>query len=86
MQNGHDDFCGGHAFSGVDIDGNSAPIVRDGDGLIGVDRNDNTIAKSGQGFVDGVVDDLENHVVQAGAVIGISDVHSGALPHRFKPL
>ena len=36
------------------------------------------IAVAGQGLVDGVVDDLEDHVVQAASVIGISDVHSGA--------
>jgi len=34
------------------------------------------IAIARQGLVDRVVDDLENHVVQAGTVIGVPDVHS----------
>ena len=34
-------------------------------------------------FVDRVVENLENHVVQT-ALIGIADVHSGPFPNRFK--
>ena len=47
---------------------------------------DDAVAVAGQGLVDGVVDDLENHVVQAGAVIGVADVHAGSFPHRIKTL
>ena len=39
---------------------------------------------AGQRFVDRVVHHLEHHVVQAGAVGGVADVHAGALAHRFK--
>jgi hypothetical protein len=35
-------------------------------------------------FVDRVVDDLENHVVQAGAIIGIADVHSGPFSNSLQ--
>ena len=86
VQHGHDDFGRGAALFRVDIDRNAAAVVRDGDGLIGVDRDDDPIAMTGQRLVDGVVDDLENHVVQAGAVIGVADVHSGAFAHRVKTL
>ena len=47
---------------------------------------DDAVAMAGQRLVDGVVDDLENHVVQAGAVIGVADVHAGPFAHRVKTL
>src|SRR5262249_32531165 len=43
-------------------------------------------AEAGERLVDGIVDDLENHVMQAGAVVGVADVHPGPLAHRFEPL
>ena len=41
---------------------------------------------TGQGFVDGVVDNLENHVVQTGAIVGVTDVHTGPFAHGFEAL
>jgi hypothetical protein len=40
---------------------------------------------TGQRLVDRVVHDLEDHVVQAGAVIGVADVHSGRLRTASRP-
>ena len=37
-------------------------------------------------FVDGVVEHFEHHVVQAGAVGRVADVHAGALAHRVQAL
>ncbi len=84
VQHGHDDFGGGTAFFGVDVDRDTAAVVFDGDGFVGVDRDDDAIAVARERFVDGVVDDLEHHVVQAGAVIGVTDVHSGPLADRVE--
>ena len=44
-----------------------------------MDRHEHLVAVAGQRFVDGVVDDLEHHVVQAGAVVHVADVHAGTL-------
>ncbi len=44
------------------------------------------VAIARQRFVDGVVHHLEDHVVQAGPVAGIADVHAGPLAHGFQPL
>ena len=41
---------------------------------------------SGQCFVDRVVRDLENHMMQARPVIGIADVHAGPLAHCVETL
>ena len=51
-----------------------------------MDDDVDAIAEAGERLVDGVVDDLVHHVVQAGAVIGVADVHAGALAHRLQAL
>ena len=84
VQHGHDDFGGGTTFFGVDVDRDAAAVVLDGDGFVGVDRDDNAVAMAGERFVDSVVDDLEHHVVQAGAIVGVADVHSGPLTDRVE--
>ena len=40
-------------------------------------------AETGQRFVDGVVDDLGDEMMQA-ALGGVADVHSGAFANRFE--
>ena len=39
---------------------------------------------TGQGLIDRVVDDLKHHVMQAGSVAGIADIHAGAFAHGFE--
>ena len=41
---------------------------------------------TGERLVDRIVADLEHHVVKAGAVIGVADVHAGTLAHRVEAL
>ena len=40
---------------------------------------------AGKRLVDGVVDDLIDHVVEAGAVIGVADIHAGTLADGVEP-
>ena len=88
MQHAHDDLGGGALgfvlVVELDAGGNAAAVVGDRDRVVGVDGDDDVVAIAGQRFVDGVVDDLEHHVVQAGAVGGVADVHAGALAHRLQ--
>jgi hypothetical protein len=44
------------------------------------------VAMAGKRLVDGVVHHLENHVVQAGAIGCVPDVHPGALSDRLEAL
>ncbi len=39
-----------------------------------------------QRLVDGIVADLEHHVMQARAIVGIADVHARALAHGIQAL
>jgi biotin carboxyl carrier protein len=40
--------------------------------------------EAGQGLVDGIVDDLVDHVMQARAVVGIADIHARPLAHGIE--
>ena len=50
-------------------------------GAVGVERHVDMVGMAGERLVDGVVDDLVDHVVQAGAVVGVADIHAGTLAH-----
>ena len=60
------------------------PLSADGDRLVGMNGDHDAVAVAGQRFVNGVVHHLENHVMQAAAVIGIADVHSGPFANGVK--
>ena len=86
MQLRHDDFGRRNAFAGVDIGRNAAAIVGDGAGAVGVERHRHEVGMAGQRLVDGVVDDLVDHVMQARAVVGIADIHAGPLADGVQAL
>ena len=44
------------------------------------------VGMAGERLVDAVVDDLVDHVVQAGAVVGVADVHARPLAHGVEAL
>ncbi len=84
MQHGHDDLGRGHAFFLVDVDRNAATVVGHRYRAVVVDLHDHIVGVPRQGFVDRIVDDFEHHVMQAGAVMHVADVHAGALADRFQ--
>ncbi len=84
VQDGEDDFRRRDPLLRMDIHRNSTAVVLHGDGLVGVDGDDDVGAVTGERLVDRVVQDLEDHVVQAGPVIGVTDVHSRALADRIE--
>ena len=86
MQLRHDDFGSGDAFGGVDIGRNAAAIVGHGAGSIRVQGDRHKGSVPSQGLVDGVVDDLVDHVMQARAVVGIADIHARPLADRIQAL
>jgi hypothetical protein len=70
----------------MDIHRNSTPVVGDGDGFVRVHGHRDLGAIPCERLVDRVVDDLENHVVETGAVVGVSDVHAGPLSDGVETL
>ncbi len=79
---GHGEFQSGNAGF-VFVHRNAAAVVLDGDGPVLVKSDPDVFGKTGQGFVDRVVDDFSDEVVEAFAV-GRADVHAGALSNRLQ--
>ena len=81
VQAGQHDLGGGDAFLGVDIGGNATAIVAHRDRAIAVQHQLASRGETGLGLIHGVVDDLERHMVQARAIIGVADVHAWSSTH-----
>ena len=62
--------------------GNAAAVISNADRVVAVNGYRDVVA-AGQGLVDGVVH-REHHVMQAGTVGGVADVHAGAFAHRIQ--
>jgi hypothetical protein len=88
VQYGHDNFSGRTAFLVLRMNpGRNTPtIVEDADGIVGVNDYLDLVTVPRQRLVDGVVDYLEDHVVQTGTVAGIADVHAGTFTNRLQAL
>ncbi len=86
MELGHDDLGGGHALTLVDVGRDAAAVIAHGAGAIRIECDDDGFGIAGERFVDRVVDDLVDHVVQAGAVVGVADIHARPLAHGIEPL
>ena len=81
MQVGHDDLGGRHPLLVMNADRDAAAVIGDGARAVGVQGHGDGVAVAGERLVDRVVDDLVDHVVQAGAVIGVADIHARPLAH-----
>jgi len=79
VQFGHDHFGGGNPFALVDIDGDAAAVIGHRAGAVRIEDHLDLGGVARQHFVDGVIDHFVDHVVQAGAVIGVADIHAGPL-------
>jgi hypothetical protein len=84
VQLGHDDLGRGNAFALVNVDGNAAAVIAHGDGIVGVEDDFDQRCMAGERLVDRVVDDLVDHVMQTGTVIGVADIHARPLAHGIE--
>ena len=84
MKLGHDDLGGRNSLARVDVGGDAAAIVADGAGAIGIERDGDAVGMADQRLVDGIVHHLVDHVMETGAVIGVADIHAGALAHGIE--
>ncbi len=65
---------------------NASAVIGDGHRFVRVNRDVNLAAVARQGLIDTVVYQLKHHVMQARAVIGVTDVHAWALSHGIEAL
>ena len=63
---------------------NAAAVVDDRDAVVDVDRDLDRLAEAGHVFVDTVVDDFIDEVMEA-VDAGAADVHRRTLPHGVEP-
>ena len=83
VENGEGDFAGGFLFDGMDIDRNTAAIIRHGDGVIDIDNDFDVAAVAGERFVNGIVDDFIDEMVEA-AFMCVANIHGRAFADGFQ--
>ncbi len=90
MQDAHDDFRRSPLrfvlVVEFDADRDTTTVIAHRDRIVGVNGHDDIVAVASQCLVDGIIDNLEHHVMQTGAVGGVADIHSGPLADGFKSL
>jgi len=88
VQLGHYNFCGGTLLFVVflDLGRNPAPVVLHADRIIGMYGHGYRVAMTGQRFVYGIINDFKYHMVQAGAIAGVTNIHPRPLAHRLQSL
>ena len=67
------------------VDGDAASVVADGYPAVGLEPDLNAVALSRHRFIDGVIDDFIDEVMEP-ARIGRADVHPGVAPDSLDPL
>jgi len=75
MQYRHDDFGRGTSLSLVNVDRYAAPVILHRYRSVAMNHDPDLTAVPGQGFVDRVIYGFKYHMMQTGAVIGITDIH-----------
>ena len=85
MQNGVDDFDRRNTQLRMLVYRHSSSIVFDHDGVVLLDGNVNRLAVAGECFVDTVVHDLVDQMMQTFGT-GTADVHTGPFADGFQSL
>src|SRR5207249_6565353 len=87
VQHGENDLEGGAAILATRdrLDRDAPAVVEHARRAVRVQRDDDLVAVARHGFVDRVVDDLIDEVMQASRTGG-PDVHAGTLPARLAAL
>ena len=82
---GEDQLQGGYLVYGMLVHRNAPAVVLHGAGTVEMDRHPDRLRIAGQRLVYGIVDDLENAVVEP-PFMGVPDVHVGPLSHTLQAL
>src|SRR5437763_16257155 len=85
MEHRHRELDARHLLRRMDVDGNAAPIVLDGDRIVFVNRDRDAVGVADERFIDRVVDDFVNEVVES-SLRRRADVHTGAFANGLEPL
>jgi hypothetical protein len=83
MQFGQHDFGGRNFFRGMNIDGYTAAVIDHSDAVVDMNGDFDAVAMTGQRFIDGIVDNFVNQMVQT-PFAGVPDVHARSFSDRFQ--
>ena len=78
-------FDGWHLELRMHVDRNTAAVVADGNRAVDVHNDLDLAAIAGEMFVDRIVENLEDAVMEA-AFIGVADIHARTFPDGFEAL
>ena len=81
---GHNYFCGTDILFCVNVYRYSSTVVSNGYGFFRVNRHVNSIAMPCQRLINRVIHQLLHHMMQAGAIFGVTNVHTRTLTHRIE--
>lgn len=84
MEGRHDDFCRRALLLLMEVHRDAAPVVRNRNPVVDEDPNGYLRAVTRERLVDTVINDLEDHMVKACSVIGVTDVHTRTLPDSLQ--
>ena len=82
MKHSHNNFGRRNALV-MHLCGYTPAIIKDSNCLVGVDNNAYFRAVSGQGFIYRVINHLKHHMVEAGAIVCVANIHTRALANRI---
>ena len=82
VESGHHRLDAGDARRRVDVDRDAAPVVFHANGAVFVERDFDAVAEARHELVDGVVDYLDDEMMQP-ALVGAADVHARTPPDRL---
>jgi hypothetical protein len=83
VKNSEHDLNGRLSLGGVDVNRDASTIVNNANRTIGKDRYFDVVAVPSEGFINGVIDDLVDKVMQSPGTGG-TDVHSGTFANGFE--
>ncbi len=83
MEFSQHDFRGGNFFSLMKVDGNTATIVDHRNAIIDVNSHFDRVAMASQRFVDGVIDDFKNEMVET-SLARVTDIHAWPFSNGFQ--
>ena len=81
---GHNHFHGRAFLLFMNINGNAAAVIPDGNAVIDMNDHFNFVTVAGQGLIDAVVHQLMDEMVEAFHA-GIADIHGGPFANRREP-
>ncbi len=85
MQYSHDYLCGGPALLCDNAGWYSPAVIGNCYRIVGMYYDLYVCAETSKRFIDGIIDSFKHHMVKAGTIVGVADIHAGTFTDSIKP-